>query len=83
MHNIKYLSTVLQRHSRGVLLQVKGDCPDPVHSDQMVLRTVRREAGPHLRWLKALKNQGSSKRISGSSPLRSAGSRDGQVGGCT
>ncbi len=55
------MSTVLQRHSRGVLMQVKGDCPGPIHSDQIVLRTVRREAGPDLRWPKALKNQDSQR----------------------
>jgi hypothetical protein len=25
------------RHSRGILLEAKGDCSDRVHSDQMVL----------------------------------------------
>ncbi len=40
------MSTVVKRHSRGILLQDKGDCSDQVHSDQMVLRTVRWEAGP-------------------------------------
>jgi hypothetical protein len=49
------MSTVLKRHSRGILLQAKGDCPDRVHSDQMVFRTVRQEAGHHERRPKALK----------------------------
>ncbi len=31
----------------------KGNCLDLVHSDQMVLRTVRREAGPRKRRPKA------------------------------
>jgi hypothetical protein len=31
---------------KGKLLQAKGECSDLVHSDQMVLGTVRREAGP-------------------------------------
>ncbi len=49
------MSTILKRHSREILLQAKKDCSDPVHSDQMVLGTVRWEAGPQKRWPKALK----------------------------
>jgi hypothetical protein len=35
----------------------KGDCPNQVHSGQMVLGTVSREAGPCERWPKALKTK--------------------------
>jgi hypothetical protein len=47
----------------------------------MVLRTVRREAGLHERKLKALKTKLTQLGISGSRPIRSIGSRDGQTGG--
>ncbi len=53
----------------------QGDYQDPVHSDPMVLKIVRREAGPCERWQKA-----TQRGPSGSSPLRSGGSRDGQAG---
>jgi hypothetical protein len=29
-----------------LLQQAKGDCPDQVHSDQMVLGIVKQDAGP-------------------------------------
>ncbi len=35
-----------KRPSKGVLQQAKGDCPDHVNTDQMVLGTVRWVAGP-------------------------------------
>jgi hypothetical protein len=54
----------------------KGDCSDQVHSDQMVLRTVRQEA----KALKAKQTQGGP---SGLSTPRSDGSHDGQAGGWT
>jgi RNA 3'-terminal phosphate cyclase len=57
-----------------------GDCSDQVHSDQMVLR---QEAGPRERQLKALKAKLIQGGPSGSSPLRSDGSRDGQAWGWT
>jgi hypothetical protein len=69
---------------RVILQQAKGDISDRVHSDQMVLGIVRQEAGSQKRLLKALKtnltHQGGP---SGSSPLRSDGSRDGMTGGWT
>jgi hypothetical protein len=43
------MSMGLKRHSRGILLQAKGNCSDRVHSDQMVLRTVKWQAGPKER----------------------------------
>jgi hypothetical protein len=56
-NNAKYIIYV--NHPKktlwGDLQQAKGDCLDRVHSDQMVLRTVRCGAGPHERWLKAYK----------------------------
>jgi hypothetical protein len=64
------MSTVLKQHSRGILLQANGDCPDRVHSDQMVHRKVRREAGPQKRWPKALRTKLNQGGLSGSSPLR-------------
>jgi hypothetical protein len=41
-----YISTILNRYSRGISLQAKWDCSDQVHSDQMVLGAVRQETGP-------------------------------------
>jgi hypothetical protein len=43
--------------SWGKLQQPQEDCPDGVHSDQMVLGTVWQEAGPRERWPKALKTK--------------------------
>jgi hypothetical protein len=65
------------------LQQTKGDCLERVHSNQMVLGTVRCEAGPHDRQPKALKTKLAQGEPSGLSPLRSDDSRDGQAGGCT
>jgi hypothetical protein len=56
-------------------MRTKGDYQNQVHSDPMVLKIVRQEAGLCERWQKA--TQGGP---SGSSPLRSGGSRDGQAG---
>jgi hypothetical protein len=70
-----------QRTSRGILQQAKGDSPDRVHSDQMVLGTVRREAGPCERRPKELKPKLGQGGPSVSTPLRSDSSCDGQVGG--
>ncbi len=50
---------------------------------QMVLGTVRREAGPHERQPKALRTKLAQGAPSGLSPLRSDGSCDGQAGGWT
>jgi hypothetical protein len=61
--------------------QAKGDCPECVHSDQMVLGTVRWETGSRESWPKALKTKLAQGGLSGSSPLRSDGSHDGQAGG--
>jgi hypothetical protein len=77
------MSTVLKRHSKGILLQAKEGCSNPVHSNQMVLRTVRREAGSQERLPKALKTEPNQGGSSGSSPHRLDGSCDGQVGGWT
>jgi hypothetical protein len=68
MHNKMYVSRSNKAFKRGftasqgglsgsspeILQQAKEDCLDRVHSDQMVLRTVRREAGPCERWPKVL-----------------------------
>jgi hypothetical protein len=61
----------------------KGDCSDQVHLDQMVLRTVRQEAGPRERWSKTLKTTIAQEGPSGSNPLSSDGSHDDQAGGLT
>jgi hypothetical protein len=67
----------------GKLHKAKEDCLNRVHSDQMVLGTVRWEAGPRERQPRALK----TKLIQGEplvlSTLRSDGSHDGQAGGWT
>jgi hypothetical protein len=81
MYNIRDLS--LKRISRGKLHKAKGDCLNQVYSDQMVLRTVRQEAGPRKRREKALNTKLAQGGPSGSCPLRSVGSRVGQVGGLT
>jgi hypothetical protein len=61
--------------------KAKGDCPDRVHSDQMVLETVRLEAGSRERRPKALKTKLShSGSIRFESTLRDS-SHDGQVAG--
>jgi hypothetical protein len=58
----------------------RGLCPDRVHSDQMILGTVREEAGPCERQPKALKtNLSQGGPSSGLNPLRSDGSVDGQA----
>ncbi len=76
--------TAQKRHSRGILHQAEGDCPDWVHSDQkMVLWTVRWEAGPHERQVQAPKTKLAQRGPSSSSPLRSDGTCDGQAGGWT
>jgi hypothetical protein len=51
------MSTILQRHSRGILLQAKEDFSDRVNSDKMILRTVRREAEPQKKRPKVLKSE--------------------------
>ncbi len=67
---------------KGDFTQAKGDCPGPVHSDQMILRRVRLEdAGPCERHPKALKTKLAEEGPFGSSPLRSDGSSDGQAEG--
>jgi hypothetical protein len=63
MQNIQYMhkeqstSTAYKNNQGWYLQQAKGDCPDRVHSDQIVLGTVREEAGPHERWQKMLKGE--------------------------
>ncbi len=49
----------------------------------MALGTVRQEAGPGERKPKALKAKTTDGRPTGSSPLRSDGSHDGQAGSWT
>jgi hypothetical protein len=41
----------------GKLHKAERNCPNRVDSDQMVLGTIRREAGPHERRPKALKTK--------------------------
>ncbi len=53
----QYMSTVLKRHSRGILQQAKGHSLDQLHSDQMVLGTVREEAGLRERQPKPFKTK--------------------------
>ncbi len=69
-----------KRLSRGILQQAKGDSSDRVHSDQMVLGTVRWDAGPCEKQPKALKTKLAQGGPSDSSPLRSDGSHDGKAG---
>ncbi len=63
----------------------QGDCLNGVHSDQVVLGTVRQEAGPRERQQKAIETKlaRGGGGTSSLSPLRSDSSRDGQVGGWT
>ncbi len=75
------MSCPKETHSRGILQQARGNYPDPVHSDQMFLGTVRWEAGSRERQPKTLKTKLAQGGPSGSSPLRSDGYRDGQAGG--
>jgi hypothetical protein len=42
---------------KGILQQAKRDCPYQVHSDQMVLGTVRQAAGPRERSPKVVKTK--------------------------
>jgi hypothetical protein len=56
-------------------MKAKVDYLNQVHSDQLVLEIIRQEAEPREQWPKT--TQGES---SGSSPLRSDGSSDGQAG---
>jgi hypothetical protein len=82
MHYMSYEGTIIKRLPRGKLHKSKGDFLDRV-SDQTILRTVRREAGPHERFPKAFKTKLSQGGPSSSSQLRSDGSCDGQASGCT
>ncbi len=77
------MSTVLKNHSGGSSTASQWDCSDRVHSDQIILWTVRWEAGPRERLPKVLKTKPTQGRPSGSSPLRSDGSHDGQARGWT
>jgi hypothetical protein len=66
---------------RDILRNAKADHLDGVHSDQKVLERIRRGrqgAGPCYRRPRVSKL--TQRRLSGSSPLRSHGSRDRQVG---
>jgi hypothetical protein len=59
-----------------MLQQTMGEYPDQVHSDQMVLMTVRQEGEPRKRRSKGLKTKLAQGGPSGSSPLRLGGSRE-------
>jgi hypothetical protein len=66
-------------HSKGMLRKAKGDHLDPAHSDQKVLKMIRRgEAGPCYR--KPRVSKLTQRRLSGLSSLGSDGPRDSQVG---
>jgi hypothetical protein len=60
----------LRETSREIYMKAKGDYQDRVHSDQMVIVIVRREAEP-------AGAESNSRGASGLSPLRSDGSPDG------
>jgi hypothetical protein len=73
-----------KRHTAGEFyIKQRGNCLGGVHSDQMVLKTVRQEAGPQERWPKALKSKLAQEQPSVLSPHRSDGSCDSQTGGWT
>ncbi len=74
------MSSILKKHSREILLPAKGNCSDQVLSDQMVLGTIMWEAGPQKRRPKPLKAELTQGGPSGSSPLRTDCSCDGQAG---
>jgi hypothetical protein len=61
---------------KGDFTAAKGDYLGQFHSDQMVLGTVRQEAGPPQRHPKALETKLAQRVPSGSCPLRSDASRD-------
>jgi hypothetical protein len=65
--------------SRGILHQAKGDHLYQVHSYQKVLNVIR--WGRLVLVIGGQESQNLLKGPSGLSPLRSDGSRDGQVGG--
>jgi hypothetical protein len=81
MKNVQYNWTVLKRQFWSFMQHAKGDCPDRVLSDQVVLGTVRWKSGPHERRPKELRVKITQGGPSGSSPLRSDCSPDGQAGG--
>jgi hypothetical protein len=65
---------------KGHTVQGQGDQFDWVYSDPMVLNTIRQgEAGPFYRRPRV--SILTQRRLSGSSPLRSDGSRDSEAGG--
>jgi hypothetical protein len=71
-----------KRRIGGIFTARQGDRSDQVHSDQMVLKTVRWEADPQERRPKVLKTKTQGK-PSALSPFRSDNSCDCQVGGWT
>jgi hypothetical protein len=79
--------TIYINHPKKTFMEgfakVEEYCPNRVHSDQMVLGTVRWEAGPYDRQPKAFKNKLVQGGPSGLSPLGSYGSCDGHEGGWT
>ncbi len=81
MNNIHELFS--KESHRPKLQQAREHCTNRVHSDQMVLWTVRWEDGHCERRPKALKTKLAQGEPSGSTPLRSDGSCDGQAGGWT
>jgi hypothetical protein len=66
--------------SQNILHFAKGDHLDRVHSDQKDLKMIRQ--GKLVLVIGAQEFQNQLKGMSGSSPLRSDGSRESQVGGC-
>ncbi len=64
--NAKYTINIIQctiymnrpkKTLKGEFAKSQVDCPDGVRSDQIVIETVREEAGPHDRQPKALKTK--------------------------
>ncbi len=73
-----YVETVLQLNFawelKGIFMQAKGDYLNWVHSDQIVLEIVRRGG-----WAALMVAKSNARGPSGSGPLGSDGSRDGQA----
>jgi hypothetical protein len=73
------LIRALTMHSEDTSCKAMGDHLDQVHSDQKVLKTIRRGGWSFLSETKSLRTN--SGRLSCSSPLRSDGSRYSQASG--
>jgi hypothetical protein len=74
------MSTVLKRHSGVILQQAKADCPQ-IESTQIRWFLGQSDRRQDIVRLKALKTKLAERKPSGSHPLSSDGSRDGQAGG--